>query len=229
VRLLALLVGLSSATAGSAAEVVLSSPASDAWRTLDFPKIPQHTNYTVVHDDGVDAFKAEANCSASARYLPLSHIDLTRTPRLRWRWKVEHPLRPNNERVKAGDDFAARVYVLFQFDPRHASIWEKVRHRLAASRYGDLVPGNVISYVWSSREPAGARWESPYAAGSQLISLGSGALPEWTEETVDVAADYTAAFGHAPPPVLAVAVMTDTDNTCQHTTTYYADFRFFSR
>jgi len=228
VTLLVLLAGFVCATAASAAEVVLSSPATDVWRTLDFPKISQHTNYAVVHDDGVEAFKAEANCSASARYLPLSHIDLTQTPRLRWRWKVEHPLRPTDERVKTGDDFAARVYVLFQFDPQHATVWQKVRHHLAATRYGDLAPGNVITYVWSSREPAGARWESPYAAGSQLISLGSGALPEWTEETVDVAADYSAAFGHAPPPVDAIAVMTDTDNTCQRTTAYYAAFRFLT-
>jgi hypothetical protein len=142
---------------------------------------------------------------------------------------VERGLQPHDERVKAGDDFAARVSVLFQFDPQHASVWEKLRHRLAAIRYGDLVPGNVIGYVWSSREPAKTSWESPYAASSRLISLGSGALPQWTEESVDVVADYTAAFGHVPSPALAIAVMTDTDNTCQQATAYYADFRFLSR
>ena len=142
---------------------------------------------------------------------------------------MERGLRPTDERVKAGDDFAARVYVLFQFDPQHASLWEKVLHRLGTTRYGDLVPGSVIGYVWSSREPAGARWESPFGSSAQLISVGNGALPEWTEEKVDVAADYTAAFGHTPPPPLAVAVMTDTDNTCQRATAWYANFRFLSR
>lgn len=226
---LALLTVIACAAASWGAEVVLAPPDVSAWRTLDFPKIPQHTTYTVVHGDGVAAFRADANCSASARYLPLDHIDLAHTPRLSWRWKLDHPLRVVDERVKAGDDFAARVSVMFAFDPQHASIWEKVRHRLAASWYGDLVPGNVLSYVWSSHEPAGTRWQSPYGTASQLIALGSGALPEWKDETVDVVTDYTAAFGRGPPPALGIAVMTDTDNTCQRATAWYADFRLLSR
>jgi Protein of unknown function (DUF3047) len=225
-RLLAPLAALAWAGTAFAADVVLSPPAADTWRVLEFPKIARHTSYTVVQSDGRAAFKADADCSASARYLPIDHVDLTRTPLLRWRWKIQQGLPPHNERVKAGDDFAARVYVLFPFDAQHASVWEKLRHRLGASWYGDLVPGNVISYVWSSHEPAGAHWEGPYGAGAQMISLGNGAEAEWTEETVDVVADYTAAVGRTPPPALAIAVMTDTDNTCRQATAYYADFRF---
>jgi hypothetical protein len=228
-QLLALLAVLTCAGPANAAEVVLSPPGSDAWRVLEFPKIPQHTSYTVVRSDGVNALKARADCSASARYLPLDRVDLTQTPRLSWRWKVEQGLRSTDERIKAGDDFAARVYVLFQFDPEHASLWEKVLHRLGTTRYGELVPGSVISYVWSSREPAGTHWESPFGGSAQLISLGSGALPEWTDVVVDVVADYRVRFGREPPPVMALAVMTDTDNTCQRATSYYAEFRFFSR
>lgn len=227
-RLLALLAVLACAGQAGAAEVVLSPPASDTWRVLEFPKIPRHTSYTVVHNDGVDALKAQADCSASARYLPLDHVDLTQTPRLSWRWKVEQGLRPADEHVKAGDDFAARVYLLFQFDPARASLWEKVLHRLGTTRYGDLVPGSVIGYVWSSRQPVGARWDSPFGGSAQLIALGSGALPEWTDVVVDVVADYRARFGGEPPPVMALAVMTDTDNTCQQATAYYAAFRFLS-
>lgn len=222
---LALLAALACVTAAWGVEAGLSPPDADHWRTLDFPKIPRHTIYTIVHDDGVAAFKAEADCSASARYLPLRHVDLTQTPRLSWRWKLASPLRPTDERAKSGDDFAARVYVMFQFDPQHASVWERLRHRVGTAWYGDIVPGNVLSYVWSSREAKGAHWQSPYGADSQLIVLGSGALPEWTEETVDVVADYTSVFGRVPPPVLGIAVMTDTDNSCQRATAWYADFR----
>jgi len=229
VRLLAAVVGILCATPARASELGLTRPASGSWRTLEFPKIPRHTTYTVVQDAGLDVFKAEAECSASARYLPLDHVDLAHTPRLHWRWRVEQGLAPHDERVKTGEDFAARVYVMFAFDAAHASFLERVRHRVAGVLYGDVAPGNVINYVWSSREPKGARWESPYDAGARLIALGSGVLPEWREEVVDVANDYAAAFGQAPPPALAIAVMTDTDNTCQRATAYYADFRFLSR
>ena len=90
-KLLVLLAALTWATAVAAIEIVLSPPGADAWRVLDFPKIPRHTSYTVVDSDGVDAFRAQADCSASARYLPLDHVDLAQTPRLSWRWKIERP------------------------------------------------------------------------------------------------------------------------------------------
>jgi hypothetical protein len=229
----ALLVLAMSATLGGASAaanvLTLSPPGAGAWRTLDFPKIARHTTYSVVRDHGVDAFKADADCSASARYLPLHDIDLQQTPRLQWRWKVERGLPPHDEREKAGDDFAARVYVLFQFDPRHASLWDRLRHRVGRAWYGDVVPGNALCYVWASREAPGTGWKSPYGIDSQLIALGSGPLPEWTEETADVAADYRAAFGHAPPPIVGIAVMTDTDNTCQQAVAYYAGLQFVSK
>jgi hypothetical protein len=69
----------------------------------------------------------------------------------------------------------------------------------------------------------------PYTSSSKLVSLGNGPLPAWTDETVDVAADYVSFFRHQPPPLLGIAVMTDTDNSCQQAIAYYADFRFVSR
>ena len=212
-----------------AAEVVLSAPGTDGWKALNFPKIERHTLYTPVHVDDLDAVRAQSDCAASALYLPAEHIDLTQTPRLHWRWKIERGLQIADERAKTGDDFAARVYVVFRFDPAHASLWERVQHALGTRIYGDVIPGNTINYVWSSHQPKGARWTSPYTASSNLVSLGEGPLPQWTEEVVDLAADYTAFFDHELPPLLAVAVMTDSDNTCQRATAYYADFRFVSR
>ena len=212
-----------------AAEVVLSAPGTDGWRPREFPKIHRHTRYTVVHIDGVDAIKAEADCSASALYLPVDTIDIAATPRLQWRWKVESGLRIADERVKAGDDFAARVYVMFQFDPAHASLWERTQHAIAAKLYSETLPGNAIDYVWSSREPAGATWNNPFAAAAKMVSRGAGAWSQWQTAVVDLAADYQALFAHQPPPVLGVALMTDADNSCQQVTAYYADFRFLSR
>lgn len=220
--------GLACAPPARAADVGLSTPGTNGWRPLEFPKISRHTTYTVVNRDGVDAVQAHADCSASALYVPISTVDLERTPRLQWRWRIEAGLRPTNERVKAGDDFAVRVYVMFQFDAEHASLWERARHALSTKLYGDSVPGNLISYVWSTREPAGATWDNPFNSAAKMVSLGTGPLARWRTETVDVATDYRRLFGHEPPPLLAVAVMTDTDNTCQKATAYYADFKFLT-
>ncbi len=36
-------------------------------------------------------------------------------------------------------------------------------------------------------------------------------------------ADYVLAFGRQPPPVVGIAIMTDTDNTGEEATAYYGD------
>jgi len=214
---------LAGSTTG-AEEVLLSPPGTEAWRPLSFQNIKRQTKYRPVAMDGRPAIRAEAICSASALYLPVE-VDLSRTPRLRWRWKVERGLVVHDERVKAGDDFAARVYVMFRFDRTHAGVWARFRHDVSQRIYGNEIPGNAINYVWSSREPAGAMWDSPYASASKMISRGAGPLPDWKTEEVDIVADYLAAFGEPPPPVLGLALMSDTDNSCQRTTAYFADFQ----
>jgi hypothetical protein len=48
----------------------------------------------------------------------------------------------------------------------------------------------------------------------------------WRSEAVDVLADYRALFGTPVPPVVAVALMSDSDNSCQAAEAYLARFRF---
>lgn len=210
-----------------AEEVSLPPPGAPPWTPLHFPKIERHTRYTTVRINGREALRAEADCSASALYAPVEW-DLRRTPLLQWSWKLEQPLAPHDERSKSGDDFAARVYIMFRFDPARASWWQRARHRLATTLYGDVIPSTAINYVWSSREPKGTTWDNPFAAEAKMISMGFGAMPEWRSEMVDVAADYEALFGQPPTPILAIAVMTDADNTCGLASAYFGDFRLLS-
>ena len=222
----AVLVAALAAPCGATEVVALPQPGALGWRPLTFPKVARRTVYTVVEEDGVRALRADSDCAASAVALPLDKVDLLSTPRLRWRWKVERPLKVANERVKAGDDFAARVYVTFRFDPRTASFSARVRHRIARALFGAELPGHAVNYVRSSTEPAGAVWDNPFAAESKTVSLGPGQVGAWATEEVDVAADYRRLIGGDPPPLMALAVMTDADNTCQHAVAYFADFTF---
>ena len=187
---------------------------------------PRHTVYAPLEEDGVVGVRATSECAASAIYLPVAGVDLTRTPRLAWRWRIERGLEVADERTRRGDDFAARVYVTFRFDPERAPFAERLRYRLARALYGERVWGRALVYAWTSHELAGARWDSPVAAGAKMISLGCGPLPAWATAEVDVAADFAAAFADAPPPLQAVALMTDSDDTCSGATADFADLRF---
>jgi hypothetical protein len=217
------------AGSAGAAETRLPGPESGAWRSLVFPKVKKHTNYEAVSEAGASVWRARAECSASAVYVPNETVDLRRTPILRWRWKLEQGVDVADERVKAGDDFAARVYVMFEFDEENAAWWEPAARALAGRWYGEVIPGKAINYVWAARAAVGSRWKNPYTDASEMIVQRTGRTEGWHAEQADIVADYRAAFGHEPPPLLSVAVMSDADNTCQKAVAYLADFRFTER
>jgi hypothetical protein len=212
---------------GEGGEVRVLPPAGTApWRDQALPGVGTPTRYSPTVDEDGAHVASMSRCSASALTLALPDLDLASTPRLRWRWRVDTPLDIPDERVREGDDFAARVYVLFAFDPESATAGEQVLHTFQSLVHGDDVPGTAVVYVWSSGEPEGERWDNPFTASSGMVSLGPAVTGTWRDAVVDVPADYRALFGRPPPPVLGIALMTDSDNSCGRAAARFADFRF---
>ena len=218
--------GLLGASEPAALPVPLPVPGAAPWEPLHFRSIERHTSYLPSPEGNPEAVRAAAECAASALVLPLSDIDLTRTPVLRWRWRVLRPLEVADERSKTGDDFAARVYVMFRFEPERASLLERARRRLGNAFFGTEIPGTALSFVWTAGIEPGAIWTNPHAMESKMISLARGASEGWRDASVDVTRAYQQAFGHPPPVAFGLGIMTDADDTCQSAVAEYADFRF---
>ena len=95
--------------------------------------------------------------------------------------------------------------------------------------YREDPPGRALNFVWASEAETGAHWDSPFEASSKMIVQATGPSGDWREEEVDVSAWYRTLFGGSPPPLLGVALMSDSDNSCRSATAYFASFRFRSR
>jgi hypothetical protein len=203
----------------------LPAAGSEGWEPLHFED-RRHTSYTRVQEGGRAVLRAESECAASGLTLRLAELDLADTPLLRWRWRVDEALDIEDERARRGDDFAARVYVLFPFEPSRATWMQKLRHGLGGAIFGVEPPGSALSFVWSSRAEPGSAWVSPYSAETRLVALARGRSDTWRSESVDVAHHYRSAFGHEAPPPLALGIMTDADDSCQRAVALYADFSF---
>ena len=220
-------VGMIAAAATATPE--LPPPGNSAWEPLQFSRSKRPTLYTPVEDEQEQWLSAESDCAASALFLPLGGVDLTHTPLLRWRWRVDKALEIEDERSKPGDDFAARVYVLFPFEEEHSTFFSRLQRTVARVLYEREPPGSALIFVWSSREPLGARWTSPYAEESRVRVLGTGPAGQWQQASVDIPAEYLAAFGREPRNPIGLALMTDSDQSCQQAAARFADFRFASR
>lgn len=169
------------------------------------------TRYSLVRTQGRLVLRAVSHASASGLYRQV-HIDLARTPYLHWSWRVAHVLAsPHDERTRGGDDYPARVYVVFSGG---LFFWRT----------------RAIDYVWSSNQPVGSSWPNAFTGRVRMVAVESGSakVGRWVDERRDVLADYRRLFGAEPGDVDAVAIMTDTDNTGLSATAWYGDIWFSS-
>ena len=210
----------------AAAEISLPTPGSDGWRPLTFRGTAEQTRYTLESFEGMEVAKAESGCGASGLILHLDAIRLDQTPLLSWRWRVDRGLELLQEQTKAEDDFAARVYIMFELDKSRASALQRLRHRVAKLLYGEDMPGSALNFVWTSRLPVGTVWDNPFEPSSKMIALAQGPSTSWRRETVNVVARYRELFRTPIPLLMALAIMSDSDNSCQRTEARFADFKF---
>jgi hypothetical protein len=165
------------------------------------------TEYRVVSEGTGHVLRAESRGAASGLIME-KEIDLEEFPILSWRWKVENILEKGDARRKEGDDYAARIYVIFPhwFFPKTRS----------------------INYIWANKLPQGEIVPNPFTSNAMMVAVESGEekVGEWVAESRNVHADYRAIFGEDPPEAGAVAIMTDTDNTGGSAVAWYDDIEF---
>jgi hypothetical protein len=190
------------------------------------PDIPP-TRYRLRVWDGVPAIEAHAEKSMALLARPVE-VDLTKTPILCWRWRIDAPLQNANMKTKEGDDYAARVYLSFDVPPDTLGLGTRMALGLARSLRGKLVPDAAINYIWDNRHPVGTWQPNAYTDRARMLVLRTGAVDagRWVSERRHVSADFLAAFGHAPARLTGVALASDTDNTGESAHAGFAEFHF---
>ena len=209
--------------AGAAQEPVLSP----AWRRMGLPdQKPPLTVYTADRVDGRAAVRIDADGSyGNLVHEPAGELGL-RT--LQWRWRMDRPNPRADLLTKAGDDVAARVCLSFDLPLDRVPFVERQLLRLARARSGQELPAATLCWVWDHALPVGTVVENAYSRRVRMIVARNATHPTgaWLDETHDVAAAWRLAFGdeaELPPPIRAVIVAGDADNTGQHTRAYVAD------
>ena len=202
----------------------------DGWEVLTFKKVARSTRYRVVRDGDGWVLKAESDAAASALYRPLD-LDPLAYPRLTWRWKIENVLVKADARKREGDDYPARVYVAFRYDPARATAWEKTKYGAYRLVYGSYPPVAVLNYIWDNRLPPGTALDNAYTDRARMIVVRSGQaeIGRWLTETRNVLDDYRRLFGGEPPRIAGIAVMTDTDDTGERAVAWYDGLAFIAR
>jgi hypothetical protein len=197
------------------------------WKPLTFKKIERHTVYSLIKDGDTVVVKAVAESSASGLTREIK-INSKEYPIVQWRWKVTNVLKKGDVKQKEGDDYPARIYITFEYDPSRLGFFDKAKYEMIRLLYGQYPPIGAINYIWESRAPEGTMIPNSYTDRVMMFVVESGEskLNQWVSEERNIYEDYKKAFGQEPPMISGVAIMTDTDNTRETATAYYGDIVF---
>nr|WP_228289252.1 DUF3047 domain-containing protein [Marinobacter salinisoli] len=197
---------------------------SSGWEALEFPKIDQHSRYELVTDGDRQVVRAQTSGGASGL---ITRLDLEPGDALilRWRWKVSNVYDQGNARAKSGDDYPARIYVAFEFEKDKAGFFERAKRSAVEVLFGETLPGNALNYIWANQLPVDNIVANPYTDQTMMIAVNSGneQVGQWVTVERDIVADYRRAFGEAPPRLVGIAIMSDSDNTGESATAWYGD------
>jgi len=196
----------------------------ESWSPLIFGSIDEHTSYTLVDDKNINVIKAESNESASGLTKKIQ-FNPKEYPYLSWRWKVNKAIPGTDVTSKSGDDYAARIYVMFKYDVEDLPEDEQSNVNWYKFFNGKLPPLATLNYIWGNKSAIGRIVSSPYTKRVKMVIIRNknSALQKWHVEERNIYEDYKNAFGEEPRDVISVAIMTDTDNTSAMAESYFGD------
>ncbi len=199
-----MLLALAASLSADSGKILIGSFAESGlkgWSEKSFKGI---TEYRIIEDSGQKVLQAKSHGTASGLVFDTEY-DPQEYPLLSWRWKIANTIVKGDSRTKAGDDYAARIYVVFPH-------WFFPKTR-------------TLNYIWANRLPKEAIQANAYTSNAVMIAVESGAEKAgvWVTVRRNIIDDYRRAFGEEPPEIGAIAIMTDTDNTGESAMAWYSE------
>lgn len=194
------------------------------WRFAGLPKQTKPaTHFDIVALEGTRVLRVEADHAYGNLLHPLPAGTAPGT--LSWRAQVALPLPGADLTTQRGDDAALRVCALFDMPLGQVPLFERQLLRLASSRLGEVLPTATLCYVWDATLAPGSVVISPYTRRVRSIVVHS-PPGQWQTERHDLGSDFLRIFGDEAqrvPPVTAILVGADTDNTSSHSVAHLSE------
>jgi hypothetical protein len=202
------------------------------WRAVGLPrnKVPL-AQMDIASIDGVRALRLQTDKS----YGTLVHefpggVPGTDTT-IKWRWRLDQPIANADLRKKEGDDAALKVCVMFDMPLEQVPFGERTVLRLARSLSSELLPAATVCYISDRSLATGTALPNIYSRRVRSIITDGQESPlkQWRPHERRVGDDFLKLFGDESkvvPPVVAVVVGADADNTGGSSLGYIADLVF---
>jgi Protein of unknown function (DUF3047) len=150
---------------------------------------------------------------------------------IKWRGRLDQPIANADLRKKEGDDAALKVCVMFDMPLDQVPFGERTVLRLARGLSSELLPAATVCYISDRTLASGTTLPNVYSrrVRSIIIDGQDSPLKQWRTHERRVGDDFLKLFGDESkvvPPVVAIVVGADSDNTGGGSLAYIADLVF---
>lgn len=199
--------------AGRVAQTLSPADGQSLWQHQTFPG-KRKNRYDPVWREGRPAMAVQSEGAISAMR-KLVHAPAGEIQAIRFSWKVAGLMTQADLLDAARSDSPVRIVLAFDGDRSRLSARDAMLSELARSLTGEEMPYATLMYVWSNQLPIGTVVNSRRTDRIRkvVIESGPGGLNRWLDYERDVRADFEKAFGEPPGRLMAVGIMTDSDNT----------------
>lgn len=202
---------------------------AEPWSIALLPRQKKpETRFDVVDLDGQRVLRVRAERS----YANLVHAvppGLAAAQMLRWSARVDTA--PDGDlHTRKGDDTALKVCALYDWPRERLSFGERAKLAAGSALAGHALPTATVCYVVDARLAEGTWLPNAFTDRIRMLvvqQFAAGAeRPSWVEHRRDLHADFRRAFadewrdGDVVPPLRAVLIGADTDNTASESLAY---------
>ncbi|MEO8502653.1 MAG: DUF3047 domain-containing protein [Acidobacteriota bacterium] len=187
------------------------------WQRWLAPGTVKLTRYKIVDVGGEHALRAISDGSASGLWRA-ADIDLQPKPILRWRWRALELPAGADLKAPAKEDAAARICFFFDGEPDRPAVEPSLPAVDSSVHFA-----HVLCYAWAAGASVGDIVSNPSSPELRIMVLEGRILHHWRTEERDIAADFAKAFGAQPARIVAIGLITDSDQVGGSASAYYGD------
>lgn len=203
-----------------------TAPGFEGWSHKTLPgKRP--TRYQVVEAEGRPVVRADADAAVSL-FRRAVRIEPSQLGTIEFAWRVQALLDKADLTQRGVEDAPVRLLLAFEGDRTTFSARNRMLSDLSQTMTGEPLPYATLMYVWDNQAQVGT--VIPAGSGTDrirklVLDSGPALTKTWRTHVRDIAADYKLVFGEEPGALVAVAFMTDSDNTRTRAQAWYGPVR----
>jgi hypothetical protein len=183
------------------------------WTRQNIPGVKTSTQFSVLAAQGEDPLRLGVFVAQSASGLvSRESFKLGKNNILKFKSRINN-IFPHDPHTKKGDDSPLKITLMFEYDPKLASLSDRFMWALLKQKFGSYPPIKTLSFTWVGNDLLTQPYPSPYTDRVWHVPIGHKKdLNQWSDYQFDLDSICLNIFGSKPQEKFRIGIFADGDN-----------------